>query len=371
MVSMPLQAADWEAINCGLTPLYSKLDSEKHSRVMLQTINDLVPADSLAINLARFDKPHDLSAMTFPENHVTPEQLALLGKFAHQSPFASCHLAAMESNWKMITDFMPVEDFHNTDLHRLALGPLGINHQMFGVLEVPGETGCAITINRTVDAFTERDRKVLNTLHPHLVTSFFNAAAHSRAQRFIGQLKAAMDCAPGAYGHFDLAGKLVWIQDHGAAWLKEFFSEEAGREGELPRPVQKLIERSNQNRQAPQFLAKDCGHERLTVRLGSDALGGWTLSLHRKRALSPPHFRPIPQLSQRQNEVLKWMAEGKRNSEIGIILNLSTRTVENHVQSILKVLKLENRSTAIVYAIDYCAAMDHEMPLAPPEAPIP
>jgi len=149
---MPLQAADWEAINCGLAQLYRELDSEKHRRVMLQTINDLVPADSLAINIARVDQPYDMSAITFPENGATPEQLALLRKYAHQSPFATCHLATMDPNWKMVTDFMPVEAFHNTDLHRLALGPLGINHQMVGMLGVPGGTGYAITINRTAEA---------------------------------------------------------------------------------------------------------------------------------------------------------------------------------------------------------------------------
>ena len=63
----------------------------------------------------------------------------------------------------------------------------------------------------------------------------------------------------------------------------------------------------------------------------------------------------MPQLGKRQNEVLKWMVEGKRNAEIATILNLSPRTIENHVQRILRDLMVENRATAIVCAIEFCA----------------
>lgn len=89
------------------------------------------------------------------------------------------------------------------------------------------------------------------------------------------------------------------------------------------------------------------------------------MRLDRKPIALPPHFRPLPELSQRENEVLKWMVEGKRNSEIATILNLSTRTVENHVQGILRDLMVENRATAIVRAMEYCAAANQGLPNRP------
>jgi DNA-binding NarL/FixJ family response regulator len=49
------------------------------------------------------------------------------------------------------------------------------------------------------------------------------------------------------------------------------------------------------------------------------------------------------------------MVEGKRNSEIAAILHLSPRTVEKHAADILKELKVENRATAIVHAMELCA----------------
>jgi DNA-binding NarL/FixJ family response regulator len=58
----------------------------------------------------------------------------------------------------------------------------------------------------------------------------------------------------------------------------------------------------------------------------------------------------------RKNEVLQWMVEGKRNAEIASILHLSPRTVEKHVAEILAGLKVENRATAIIRAMELCAA---------------
>lgn len=49
----------------------------------------------------------------------------------------------------------------------------------------------------------------------------------------------------------------------------------------------------------------------------------------------------------REAEVFSWMREGKRNREIAMILMCSERTVEKHVQSILKKTGTETRSGAV------------------------
>lgn len=55
-------------------------------------------------------------------------------------------------------------------------------------------------------------------------------------------------------------------------------------------------------------------------------------------------------LTQRQAEVLHWVAEGKTNSEISTILGCSFFTVKNHLKEIFQCLGVHNRLTAVACA---------------------
>ena len=57
------------------------------------------------------------------------------------------------------------------------------------------------------------------------------------------------------------------------------------------------------------------------------------------------------ELTPRETEVLTWVAQGKTNYEIGVILSAATRTICKHVQRILFKLNVENRTAAAVIAL--------------------
>jgi DNA-binding CsgD family transcriptional regulator len=52
-------------------------------------------------------------------------------------------------------------------------------------------------------------------------------------------------------------------------------------------------------------------------------------------------------LTEREAEVLHWVVEGKSNSETAIILDISVRTVDKHLQNVFSKLGVENRSAAL------------------------
>lgn len=54
-----------------------------------------------------------------------------------------------------------------------------------------------------------------------------------------------------------------------------------------------------------------------------------------------------PPLTPREREVLHWLAEGKRDSEIATILRISVRTIEQHVRVCLQKLGVETRTAAV------------------------
>lgn len=66
--------------------------------------------------------------------------------------------------------------------------------------------------------------------------------------------------------------------------------------------------------------------------------------------------RPVPpetveELTEREREVLKWVAEGASNREIAEALYVSENTVKIHLRNILEKLHLKNRIQAAVYAV--------------------
>lgn len=60
--------------------------------------------------------------------------------------------------------------------------------------------------------------------------------------------------------------------------------------------------------------------------------------------------QPFDQLTAREKEVLKLIAEGKNNSEIAETLFIGIKTVKTHVSSIFSKLEVADRTQAAIYA---------------------
>ncbi|ROU06639.1 LuxR family transcriptional regulator [Lysobacter enzymogenes] len=74
----------------------------------------------------------------------------------------------------------------------------------------------------------------------------------------------------------------------------------------------------------------------------------------------PPHpLRPLPvpalferanELTEREKEVLQWIAEGRTSREVGLILSIAERTVKFHLRNIYAKLNVLNRTQAVSIA---------------------
>jgi DNA-binding NarL/FixJ family response regulator len=78
-----------------------------------------------------------------------------------------------------------------------------------------------------------------------------------------------------------------------------------------------------------------------------------TMLLRKMRLEEPaePDAAPRTPLSERELQVLRLVAEGKGNQEIGEALYIGQSTVRNHISSILMKLQVENRVQAAVRAV--------------------
>ncbi len=55
----------------------------------------------------------------------------------------------------------------------------------------------------------------------------------------------------------------------------------------------------------------------------------------------------LDELSERERQIMVWVAMGKTNPEIGCILQISEFTVKNHMKSIFSKLDVTNRAQAV------------------------
>src|ERR1700730_1176025 len=87
-------------------------------------------------------------------------------------------------------------------------------------------------------------------------------------------------------------------------------------------------------------------------------LAALVLGEFRRMATAPPDAKgsragAVPQLTERETEILRMVATGLSYKQIAARLVLSHRTVQNHVQNTLGKLHLHNRVELVRYAIEH------------------
>jgi DNA-binding NarL/FixJ family response regulator len=86
--------------------------------------------------------------------------------------------------------------------------------------------------------------------------------------------------------------------------------------------------------------------------LVSPAIAAKVLQRLRATTTSPREAETIrSELSDREIQVLKLIANGKDNAMIAAELHISPKTVKNHISNILMKLQIDNRIQAAVYAV--------------------
>lgn len=105
------------------------------------------------------------------------------------------------------------------------------------------------------------------------------------------------------------------------------------------------------------YVLKNIGPEELSDVVRKAAAGEAVLNsrvaarlVQEFRGPRPEAPNPFIELSDRELEVLRLIADGQRNADIAAELVISEKTVKNHVSNILSKLHLADRTQAAVYA---------------------
>jgi two-component system response regulator NreC len=107
------------------------------------------------------------------------------------------------------------------------------------------------------------------------------------------------------------------------------------------------------------FLLKDCAFEELVDAINTVRAEGVYLSPKTREGmirdyislLSKGSLSAVSALSAREQEVLRYIAEGKSTKEIAAHLGVSVKTIETHRLNIMEKLEIKNMAELVKYAI--------------------
>ena len=255
-------------------------------------------------------------------------------------------------------DFVAPSTFRRTRLYRKYYRPLGIEFQLVMLVPYPDRALRALVLNRRDRAFSEGDRCTLQWLWPHLAQAVRISRAAGR-QRGLPDLEGSSGNR--AVMVLDRDGRAELCTEQARVWLTRYCGDGIPSQQfrSLPEPlaswVAEILDNEMQKSRGiadpPAPLAVRRGDAYLAMRFVADHARGQHLLLMEEVAMNtPPDLLLGLGLTPREAEVLAWIAQGKTNRETGLILGMSPRTVQKHLERVFDKLGVESRTSAILKA---------------------
>lgn len=341
-----------------LPVLYERQTLASLPHHIVQFVSSVISADALAYNEVNLKTGRAYVAMT-PGELVHSPYLKAFERFMDQHPLVVHQRATGDMSARKISDFLSPAQFHRTPIYNEVYRHLGAEDQIAFSLQLTHDTIVAVAINRARRNFTEGERQFLNLLQPHLIQAFRNAEALTLLQNELRALRGAVENLSSGLMVLDGRVRIQFATERAKRLLKKYFLPSGGILGsQLPKSVKTWLRRSCnwQGQLLPNatntFSVKSASGT-LTLRRMHENPGTETLLLLDESG-GPLSARPLEALglTPRQAEVLLWVAQGKSNPEIAIILGTATKTVQKHLEAVFAKLGVESRTAAARRALE-------------------
>lgn len=358
-MGLHLKHSDIAKVSDALRELYAHTDAPSLPHCVVRLLHRLIPANSAVYN--SFDFRTGEMFVVHDHGPDGDKYLPALQEHIQEHPLLTHFRAHWQDGAATLSDVTSQRQLRDTRIYSEFLHPLRIERQL-GLMVADQKYGVtAVALQRDGPDFSMRDKDVLTFLQPHIIQAYKNASDLTTLKnRATGIENIANLCNVAAVWllHDD---RIEWMSSRAEIWLREYFPEttfgsksaSSPRRLRLPAQLttwiqkQKSAQRSNSGLgwRAEQIIFNSRGE--LNVRWISEAPNRGYLILSERAIRSPDELLSLG-LTMREAEVLHWTAEGKTNESISILLNISKRTVEKHVERIFAKLGVETRLEAVL-----------------------
>lgn len=258
-----------------------------------------------------------------------------------------------------ISDYLSQREFHQTGLYHEYYKPLGLEDAMVITLPAPATVVSTLVLSRENRSFTEKDRTLLQLLAPHIVQACLNAEKIERRLEISKQPLRLLESLDQGALLVSTEGFIHYATQQAQTSLACYFPEHAATPQKLPEPIknwflaqkEKWLDAASLANLTPYQIEKN--EKRLEIQFAQNLVEKDFVLLLREKSSAVPHAQlQSLGLSPREAEVLYWIAQGKTNPEVAMILNANPATIKKHVERILAKLGVENRSAATIKVIE-------------------
>lgn len=275
------------------------------------------------------------------------EFVPVFEKLMRQNPLVKHFDDTGDTRAMMWADFMSLEQLQRTELFQEMFRPLGVHSQMAVTLPTPPGIVVGFAVNSDSHGFGERDRRILNTLRPHLAHAYRSIQLRDELSAFRSAIREQ-----GWTGALANGDGIVQAVTENAGALEN----ETGiglKEGE---PLPDSLRTSFRNGVGAYEPSQPAVLSRST-RLSEEADGtaGWHVPgpigphvvLVQTKIDASARRLSEAGLTKRQTEVALNLAEGGTNAAIARRLGIAEGTLRKHLERIYRSLDVTDRASAI------------------------
>lgn len=336
--------------------LYVPRDRERFISHLLGALPGLVPCELVTFNEADPVTRTSRSWLNpMPALKWMTDQI--WNRLMHQHPFVRYQQGGGDARPIRLSELTSLRDLARTDLFNELLRPLAAEYEVMMGLPYGPDPVSGVAVCRQRRDFSDRERLLLTLLHPHVIQADRNAAWVGRRLEEIRMLERGVEQLDRGLVALSSDAAVRLATTRARQWLSAYFPDRPNGSGRLPDALHRWVvqqmghlQRSDLAPPPDHTIVVERAGARLIVRLVADREGP-LLFLHEEPADARSRSLRALGLSRREAEVLSWVTEGKTNPEIAVILGLSARTVQTHLDRIFRKLDVETRTAAVAAAL--------------------
>jgi DNA-binding CsgD family transcriptional regulator len=348
-----LSANDYRSALKVVQQLAAARNGREFARRGVELLGAMVPSELTTLSVCDLasGRRHVVSR---PAGAIGAADRAAFDRHFDEHPLVRHHTVEGGRDAHRISDSLPFNRFRHTALYSDYYRRVGIDHVIAVPLHVDERTLVSFVLNRSRRDFSDREREQLDLLAASLGQLYRHTLALDRAAAVARGLDELL--AAGAVGTIRLGsrGEVRDFSPRAVEQLQRLWGAPLRRGAMLPAELNDWLARPLRCASiASTFppLVRSTYAGRLTVRTypAIEATGGLLLLLDEATAPAPqPAAAGRWPLSAREREVMRWLAAGKTDRDIGTILGISPRTVHKHLQRIYGKLGVETRTAAVM-----------------------